>query len=278
MQPPDRHRRTSNNQDKRRDGKRFGGKSRGPQRRVVRSADPSDALVLYGLHSVEAALRNPQRPVRKLFATPNAANKLADAIAAREIAVETVTPKQLDKRLGSDAVHQGVLLETGPLPEATIEAVAPQSLVLVLDQVTDPHNVGALLRSAAAFGAEALIMQERHSAPLNAVLAKSASGALDLVPVILVRNLAKSLEELKSRGFYLVGLAEQGSVPLTETAPRAPLAIVLGAEGKGLRQLTRETCDRLCRIETEGRLASLNVSNAGAIALYWANAPQPRGE
>jgi 23S rRNA (guanosine2251-2'-O)-methyltransferase len=229
-----------------------------------------DTLQLYGLHAVEAALRNPARQITRLRATPNAANKLAEAIAARDIAVETVTPKALDKLLGHDAVHQGVLLDTAPLPPLDLEDIAPASLVLALDQVTDPHNVGALLRSAAAFGAEALIMQARHSAPLNAVLAKSASGALDVVPVVLVRNLGDALEELKERGFFVVGLAEQGASALSEIAPREPLCVVLGAEGKGLRERTRTVCDQLCRIETDAKLASLNVSNAGAIALYWA--------
>ncbi|MFD0987061.1 23S rRNA (guanosine(2251)-2'-O)-methyltransferase RlmB [Methyloligella solikamskensis] len=225
---------------------------------------------LYGLHAVEAALRNDAREVHRLLATPNAARKLESPIAARGTKVETVTPKHLDKLLGPDQVHQGIALEVSPLPALSIEDLPDTQIVLILDQVTDPHNVGALLRSAAAFGAGALIMQERHSAPLNATLAKTASGALDLVPVILVGNLAQSLEILKERGFWLIGFAEEGADALEGVTPKRPLGIVLGAEGRGLRELTRKTCDQLCRISTQDSLASLNVSNAGAIALHWA--------
>ncbi|ODA68287.1 23S rRNA (guanosine-2'-O-)-methyltransferase RlmB [Methyloligella halotolerans] len=225
---------------------------------------------LYGLHAVEAALRNDRREVHRALATPNAAKKLEDSLAARDLKIETVAPKHLDKLLGPDQVHQGIAIEVAPLPALDLGDLPDCSVVLILDQVTDPHNVGALLRSAAAFGAGALIMQERHSAPLNATLAKTASGALDLVPVILVRNLAQAMEALKERGYWLVGFAEEGADALETTAPRHPLGIVLGAEGRGLRELTRKTCDQLCRITTRDSLASLNVSNAGAIALHWA--------
>jgi 23S rRNA (guanosine2251-2'-O)-methyltransferase len=163
-----------------------------------------------------------------------------------------------------------VVLETAALPPVDLEDVAPEGILIVLDQVTDPQNVGAVLRSAAAFGAAGLVLPERHSPPFSGALAKAASGALDIVPVILIGNLAQSLGALGERGFLRVGLAEEASEPLETAALTLPLALVLGAEGKGLRQLTRERCDRLCRISTASALASLNVSNAAAIALHWA--------
>jgi len=208
----------------------------------------------------------------KLLATENAAQRLGPLLAKRGLKPEPTTPKDLDRLLGAEAVHQGVLLETEPLPFVTLDDVDANGILLVLDQVTDPQNVGAALRSAAAFGAAGLVMTERHSPPLHGVLAKAASGALDIVPVILVKNLAQALSELGERGVLRVGLAEEANETLEAAPLTRPLALVLGAEGKGLRQLTREHCDRLCRISTKGPLASLNVSNAAAIALHWASA------
>lgn len=230
----------------------------------------SDRILLYGLHAAEAALLNPRRSIRKVLATENAARRLEAPLSKRGIKPGLVLPKQLDRLVGGDAVHQGVVLEVGPLPPLYIDDVKSDGFIVVLDQVTDPHNVGAVLRSAAAFGATGLMMPERHSPPLTGVLAKSASGALDAVPVVLVGNLAQALGALGERGFLRVGLAEEASDPLETTELTLPLAFVLGAEGKGLRQLTKENCDRLCRISTGGALASLNVSNAAAIALHWA--------
>ena len=228
--------------------------------------------MLYGIHAVEAALGNPRRNIGRLLATENAARRLEPALKARGVKAEDALPKQLDRLLGSDAVHQGVVLETEPLPPVELEDVRPEGILLVLDQVTDPQNVGAVLRSAAAFGAAGVVLPERHTPPFTGALAKAASGALDIVPVILIGNLAQSLAQLGEAGFLRVGLAEEGAEPLETAALTLPLALVLGAEGKGLRQLTRETCDRLCRISTKGPLASLNVSNAAAIALHWASA------
>jgi 23S rRNA (guanosine2251-2'-O)-methyltransferase len=228
-------------------------------------------VILFGIHAVEAALANPNRPVICLLATENAAQRLADALAQRKVTPTPASPKDLDRLLGPDTVHQGVLLETEPLPPTGFDEVDPEGVVLVLDQVTDPQNVGALLRSAAAFGAAGVVLTERHSPPLSGALAKAASGGLDTVPVILVKNLAQTLAELGERGYLRVGLGEEGSEALEEMALTRPLALVLGAEGKGLRQLTREHCDRLCRITTQGKLASLNVSNAAAVALHWAS-------
>lgn len=233
--------------------------------------DNPDHVTLFGLHAVEAALANPRRPLVKLLAAENAAQRLGPLLAKRGLKPEPTTPKDLDRLLGADAVHQGVMLEAGALPFVTLDDVDANGILLVLDQVTDPQNVGAALRSAAAFGAAGLVMTERHSPPLHGVLAKAASGALDIVPVILVKNLAQALSELGERGVLRVGLAEEANEALEAAPLTRPLALVLGAEGKGLRQLTREHCDRLCRISTTSALASLNVSNAAAVALHWAS-------
>ena len=230
----------------------------------------SDRVQLYGYHAVEAALANEKRPVYGIQATENAARKLALLIAKRGLDLERVLPKALDRQLGADTVHQGVLLDAGQLESPRLEDLDLTGTILVLDQVTDPHNVGAMLRSAAAFGARGLVMTRRHSPPLGGVLAKAASGALDLIPIVLVRNLAESLAELADLGVARLGLAEEAGSALEHVKLRRPLALVLGAEGRGLRQLTRERCDMLCRISTASELASLNVSNAAAIALHWA--------
>ena len=227
--------------------------------------------MLFGLHAVEAALANPKRTVTRVLATENAAHRLGSLLAKRGLTAEPTTPRDLDRLLGPDAVHQGGALEAEPLPPVALDEVDASGMLLVLDQVTDPQNVGAALRSAAAFGAAGLVMTERHSPPLHGALAKAASGALDLVPVILVKNLAQSLTELGERGFLRVGLAEEGAEALETASLTRPLALVLGAEGKGLRQLTREHCDLICRISTHNALASLNVSNAAAVALHWAS-------
>jgi len=227
--------------------------------------------MIFGLHAVEAALSNPNRPLLRLLATENAAHRLGPLIAKRKITPEPVLPKDLDRLLGPDTVHQGVALEVGPLAPVGLDDIDPNGILLVLDQVTDPHNVGAALRSAAAFGAAGLVLTERHSPPLAGVLAKAASGALDLVPIVLVKNLAQALTELGDRGVLRIGLAEEAEGALEDAPLTRPLALVLGAEGKGLRQLTRERCDFLCRISTVSALASLNVSNAAAIAMHWAS-------
>lgn len=244
---------------------------RGRQRHGSRRTSNDERVLLYGLHAVEAALANPRRQIGRLLATENAAHRLAPLLAKRGVTPEQASSRDLDRMLGPDAVHQGVLVETEPLPPLGLDEVKPDGILLVFDQVTDPQNVGAALRSAAAFGASALVLTERHSPPLSGVLAKAASGALDIVPVILVKNLAQRLAELGARGYLRVGLAEEATEALEAAPLTRPLALVLGAEGKGLRQLTREHCDLLCRISTESALASLNVSNAAAVALHWAS-------
>lgn len=230
-------------------------------------------MQLYGVHPVEAALRNDARKVLRLLMTENAENRLTEAVTARQLAPERVTPRDLDRMLGEDTVHQGVMLETEPLEEPDIQDLAERAQagpLIVLDQVTDPHNVGAILRSAAVFGATGLIMTRRHSPPLDGALAKSASGALELVPVALVQNLARALAELKEQGCVTLGL-DGGAENLIEDEPlTGPVAFVFGAEGKGLRELTRTSCERLVRIATTGPIGSLNVSNAAAISLHHA--------
>ena len=244
-----------------------------PQRRG--SEEGYGQGLIFGIHAVEAALGNPKRTITKLYLTDNAERRLQQALSARQLAHEPVLPKDLDRRLGADTVHQGALIETEPLPEPALEELARIGAgrpIIVLDQVTDPHNVGAILRSAAVFGAAGLVMTRRHSPPLAGALAKSASGALEHVPVALVQNLARSLAELKDLHVTVIGLDGDATDGLEALAWPECCALVLGAEGKGLRQLTRDTCDRLCRIATDGAIASINVSNAAAIALHLAAA------
>lgn len=224
--------------------------------------------LIYGTHAVSAALANPARKCLHLWATPNAAHRLAEPLARLPIEVESVRPDILDRRLGAAAVHQGVLLEAAPLPEPVLEDIAPGGLLLVLDQVTDPHNIGAILRSCAAFGAAGLVLTERHSPATTGVLAKAASGALEHVPLYRVTNLARALRTIAASGYEIIGLDGEAADDLADLSPSSATALVLGAEGKGLRRLTRETCDRLARLGTSGPVASLNVSNAAAVALY----------
>ena len=227
-----------------------------------------DVATLYGWHTVKAALENPARRPRKLLATENAARRLAEENVPLAIAPEIVRPGAIAQRLSPDALHQGLYLEADPLPSPPVEDIAPEGVVLVLDQITDPHNVGAIFRSAAAFAASAIVTTARHSPEATGVLAKSASGALEYVPLITVQNLSRGLAALKERGFFVVGLDSGGDSELAALPLRRPLALVLGAEGKGLRQLTKETCDHVARLDLPGAIKSLNVSNAAALALY----------
>jgi len=234
-----------------------------------REREPKDGpVILYGWHTVTAALTNPKRTIRRLFVTENAARRLADENIDTRVPPEMVRPAEIDRRLGPDAVHQGLLAEADPLPSPEIDTLPRDGIVLVLDQITDPHNVGAILRSAAAFGVKAIVTTARHSPEATGVLAKSASGALELVPVVTVQNLARALAAMNDAGFMTVGLDSAGAENLDAVALQAPLALVLGAEGKGLRQLTRETCRVVARMDMPGAIKSLNVSNAAALALY----------
>jgi len=240
-------------------------------RRESLRGDADGPVVMYGWHTVTAALQNPARQVRKLLATENAARRLSDEGVSPRVPPEVVRPSAIAERLLPDAVHQGLYLETDPLPSPAIEDLPAEGTVLVLDQITDPHNVGAIFRSAAAFAATAIVMTQRHSPEATGALAKAASGALEHVPLINVQNLARALTTLKESGFFVVGLDSTGDADLTDLTLRAPLALVLGAEGKGLRQLTKAICDHVARIDLPGDIKSLNVSNAAALALYVAS-------
>jgi 23S rRNA (guanosine2251-2'-O)-methyltransferase len=220
---------------------------------------------LYGLHAVRAALRNPRRRIHRFLATTNAARRLEAPPGAA--APETVDVRALNRLLG-EAVHQGVALEVDPLPLGELDDLCQARLVLCLDQVTDPHNVGAILRSAAAFGADAVVVTRRHSAAETGALAKSASGALDLVPVVAVTNLARGVETLGDAGFRVTALDSEAGTLLSALAPAERRAFVLGAEGKGVRPGVIKACDEIAAIEAPGALASLNVSNAAAVTLY----------
>src|SRR5262249_45189736 len=217
-------------------------------------------------HTVTAALKNPARRIRRLLATENAVRRLAEDGVTLPVEPELVRPDALAARLAPGAVRPGLVAGAYPLPSADIEALPASGIVLVLDQITDPHNVGAILRTAAAFGVNAVVTTARHSPEATGVLAKSASGALELVPIALVQNLARALAALRERGYLLVGLDSTGDVDLGDAALRAPLALLLAAAGKRLRQLTRATCDQRARLDLPGRITSLNVSNATALA------------
>ena len=235
--------------------------------------DPDTGPVyLYGLHTVRAALDNPNRIKKALLATPNALMRLRETGEIGKVTVKETTPKELDRLLGDDAVHQGAALEVDPVSRFGLDDIKPLKLVVVLDQITDPHNVGAILRTACAFGADAVITTARHSPRETGVMAKSASGALDLVPMIEVRNLGDALEKLKQRGMLVLGFDSESEHQLKPRAGDQPLAIVMGAEGKGLRQRTRELCDEMVKLDMPGPIKSLNVSNAAAIALFAATA------
>jgi 23S rRNA (guanosine2251-2'-O)-methyltransferase len=238
-----------------------------PGLRAFRRPSP-ELAVLYGYHAVREALRAKKRVCLDLFATPAAAEKLAPEIEGAGVFLHAIDAEALTARLGPDAVHQGLLLEARPLPDLDIGDIAVRSgLVLALDQITDPHNVGAILRTAAAFSVDAIVTTDRHSPDFSGVLAKTASGGLEHVPIVQVVNLARALDQLGAAGYLRVGLDSEGPASLENTALSRPTVLVLGAEGKGLRRLSREKCDALARLDMPGEIKSLNVSNACAVAL-----------
>ena len=232
---------------------------------------------LYGRHAVLAALANPDRKVERLLATREMAERHAVDFAAAGAAakVAVMGREEFTQRLPAGAVHQGIAVLVAPLEEPALEDLLARcgdnALVLALDQVTDPHNVGAILRSAAAFGVAGVVVTDRHAPADTGVLAKAASGALEIVPLLRAVNLARTLDQLKEAGFWLYGLDERGDVMIGDLDLAGRICIALGAEGEGLRRLTAEKCDRLATIPTSTALAALNVSNAAAVATYeWA--------
>jgi 23S rRNA (guanosine2251-2'-O)-methyltransferase len=261
------------------DGRHFGGRHSGKPKAGRRGAGAwrgsphaRDTAVLYGWHTVKAALENPQRRFHRLLATEAAIRRLTEDNVAFPIAPTPAYPEDIAAIAGASAVHQGLYAEADPLESPELEDVATGGIVVALDQVTDPHNFGAILRSAAAFAVKAVVTTERHSPQASGALAKAASGALEYVPVVSVVNLARALDELRDLNTFLVGLDSGGDADLAAMPLSAPLALVIGAEGKGLRQLTRARCDAIARLAMPGRITSLNVSNATAVALYVASA------
>ncbi|MDA7787828.1 23S rRNA (guanosine(2251)-2'-O)-methyltransferase RlmB [Sphingomonadaceae bacterium] len=242
-------------------GRMQGGRGSGANKGAVR---------LWGKHAVEAALKNPQRNHRKLWATREAIAGL-DGELPENFPVEYAQGIDMARLVTGDAPHQGLVLECDALPDVSIDDVmdaeAHRPLVF-LDQVTDPHNVGAILRSAAAFGATAIVTQDRHAPPESGVIAKSASGALETVRWVRVVNLARALEQAAEAGYWRIGLAGEADETFGQALPAGPVALVLGAEGPGMRQNIGNHCDALARLPISSDIESLNVSNAAAIALY----------
>ncbi len=228
------------------------------------------AVRLWGRHAVQAALMNPVREHIKLWATHDAIEEL-DGELPQDFPLEYAGPGDLDRLVSRDSPHQGLVLDCAPLEELYLADVLDADAarpVLVLDQVTDPHNVGAILRSAAAFHAAAIVTQDRHAPAEGGALAKAASGALEVVPWVRVVNLARALEEMAEAGYWRIGLAGEAEASFAEALPTGPVALVLGAEGEGMRQNIAAHCDALARLPISNRMESLNVSNAAAIALY----------
>lgn len=244
------------------------------EKEQAKKVERDTTVWLFGLHAVRDALMNPARTKLRMIVTLNAQGKLADAIESAGIVPEVVDARRFSAPIDPGSVHQGAALEVKPLnwgslPDVAIGAESPR--LILLDRVTDPHNVGAILRSAEVLGASAVIGMRHHAAPETGALAKAASGALERQPYVRVRNLADAIVELQGMGYLVLGLdgeADQTIETALEGRKDRPVALVLGAEGPGLRQKTRETCDALVKIDAAGGFGSLNVSNASALALY----------
>ena len=228
----------------------------------------SGVTVLYGFHAVREALRGKRGKIFDIYATEAAVRRLEREIAAVGLCPHIVAAEDIARRLGAGAVHQGVMLEALPLePYDVSDIVSKSGIVLVLDQITDPHNAGAILRTAAAFGVDAVVATHRHAPEMSGVVAKAASGGLEHVAIVGVVNLARALKRLGETGYLRLGLDSEAETSLATIPLRRPIALVLGGEGKGLRRLSRENCDFLVRLDMPGAIKSLNVSNACAVAL-----------
>ncbi len=244
------------------------------------------ATWIYGRHAALAALLNPNRAISRIVAAPGQADEVTAALRAKGAPPDRPAPETLDRRdidalLPQGAVHQGLAVLAQPLDTPAIEDICAQvantanALVLVLDQATDPHNVGAILRSAAAFGALAVIVQDRNAPEATGTLAKTASGALETVPLVVATNLSRALEQLQAGGFWCLGLDGEAQTLIGDADLSGRIALVLGAEGAGLRRLVKEHCDLLVRIPIQSAMESLNLSNAAAVALYEAARRRP---
>jgi 23S rRNA (guanosine2251-2'-O)-methyltransferase len=247
---------------------RTSGQKLAPAKAPMFRREASAVAVLYGFHAVREALRGKRRKLLGINATEAAARRLEGEIAGAGLCPHIVTAEDLARRLGAGAVHQGVVLEALPLESLDLSDIVSQSgIVVVLDEITDPHNVGAILRTAAAFGVDAVVVTHRHAPEMAGVVAKAASGGLEHVAIVSVVNLARALERLGDSGYLRLGLDSEAELSLTKAPLRWPIALVLGGEGKGLRRLSRENCDFLVRLDMPGAIKSLNVSNACAVAL-----------
>ncbi|NKB44251.1 MAG: 23S rRNA (guanosine(2251)-2'-O)-methyltransferase RlmB [Alphaproteobacteria bacterium] len=250
--------------------------SRGPHRKSPAKDGSGSGLWLYGLHAVETALANPDRRINRLLATPEAAEKLVAKGLSRDrlSLIEPADRSAIDAILGADKVHQGIALKAQPLPAMDIhDALAnlasdDPAIVVALDHVTDPHNVGAILRSASAFGVRAVLTTKHNAPEETGVLAKSASGALENVPIVRVTNLGRSIKDCQDLGFWAVGLDASGTEDLDRMDMPTRCVLVLGAEGEGLRPGIRSACDFMARLPMTGQMESLNVSNAAAVSMF----------
>lgn len=246
---------------------------RGEDRIERRSGPPkAEPQWVWGFHPVRAALSNTKRTIKRVLATPQGQSAIATIAKSRKIDVEIVESGRIANLVPPDSVHQGVAALLAPMEamdiQDAVEGAASPRRVVVLDQVTDPHNIGAILRSAAAFGVAAVIVQDRHTPQVSGIVAKAASGAAEIVPLVRVTNIARALEELEEMGFQRIGLADEATAQIGALDRTRDLAIILGAEGDGMRRLTRENCDVVVALPTKPEMPSLNVSNACAVALF----------